>query len=611
MKKPRLRHLYLTMVLKQEAGTFLIPVPVLSYFAMTSLAYAKANQELFFTVVSISSTLNLALGLIINWLTMRPVLACIKAVNAGRTDPGLIQRAREAAYRFPLLQTVAALLLWAVMGNAILIPPFLLKGAISPAEILATAGFNTVTGVGCMALFFLMAEQARTAFLSLPEVGDVAFTSRGLARRGLSRKIVLVILSVVFYPTAILTLLIVLANLKAIDLTQAGAGLALLVTASVALSTIAAVMIARSIIHPLRGAGEAARRIAQGDLDAAVPVQSRDEVGGLSQDLNVMTVQLRAMVQTLRESAVHVAGSSGELASTSKSLSEGAQQQASTIEQTSASMEELSASVQQVSGHAREQTLAMEKGRQAMAEVQASLEQVSNALSEISQLAVASVENADGGSSSVQQVMDGISLIAASSEKIGGIVSIIVEIAEQTNMLSLNASIEAARAGEHGRGFAVVAEEVGKLAERSSTSAKEITALIQESVTNVSNGVSTARTSQTAMERISAASQNVNERIARLAEAVLQENRAVHVASTALASVVSLSGEITTATEEQAANARQVSTAVEHVSELTQSAAASAEELASATEKLSGMAADLQKLTARFTITEPGSPRKT
>ena len=217
------------------------------------------------------------------------------------------------------------------------------------------------------------------------------------------------------------------------------------------------------------------------------------------------------------------------------------------------------------------------------------------------------MENALEGARAVTEVVDGINLIAGSSEKIGGIVNVISDIADQTNLLALNASIEAARAGEHGRGFAVVADEVSKLADRSSSSTKEIESLIKESVKNVTKGVETASGSQGAMEQIRAASQKVKDMIAGLSESMEQQVKAVKELAGALTSVSEMSQSISAATEEQTTNATQVSTAVENVNEVTQSAASSAEEMSAATEQLSGMAQELQKLTSQFTIAEGGS----
>jgi methyl-accepting chemotaxis protein len=202
----------------------------------------------------------------------------------------------------------------------------------------------------------------------------------------------------------------------------------------------------------------------------------------------------------------------------------------------------------------------------------------------------------------VSEVVEGINLIAGSSERIGGIVSVISDIADQTNLLALNASIEAARAGEHGRGFAVVADEVSKLADRSSTSTKEIESLIRESVKNVTKGVETAKGSQAAMEQIRGASQKVKEMIAGLSVSMNQQVGAVKELAKALENVSEMSQSISAATEEQTTNAKQVSMAVENVNDVTQNAASAAEEMSASTAQLAGMAAALQRLMGQFKI---------
>ncbi|MEM5780184.1 MAG: methyl-accepting chemotaxis protein, partial [Lawsonibacter sp.] len=200
--------------------------------------------------------------------------------------------------------------------------------------------------------------------------------------------------------------------------------------------------------------------MARGDLSHPVAASGRDELAQMLQALEATREHLRTTVGSVRHNAEAVATATAEISQGNADLSRRTEQQASSLQQTASSMEELTATVRQNADNARQ----------------------------AAQYVSATAQTAAQGGEAVQQVVQSMRAINASSRKIGDIIGVIDGIAFQTNILALNAAVEAARAGEQGRGFAVVAGEVRSLAQRSAEAAKEIKSLISESVNEVQSG---------------------------------------------------------------------------------------------------------------------------
>ena len=291
------------------------------------------------------------------------------------------------------------------------------------------------------------------------------------------------------------------------------------------------VVIARSVLRQIGGEpGEvvvAMRLVAGGKLSvdphAAIP-------GSVMAELHAMVDSLRATVSAVRGSTDSIATASAEISAGSTDLSSRTEQNASSLQETAATMEQLTTTVHQTSESAKN----------------------ANAL------VTAASASASQGGAVVNEVVQTMDLITQSSKRIGDIVGVIDGIAFQTNILALNAAVEAARAGEQGRGFAVVASEVRSLAQRSASAAKEIKALIDESVARVHSGAAQVG--------------RAGESMAAIVESVRR--------------VSSIIDEIHEATSEQSSGIRQVNTAVAELDRATQQNAALVEESAAAAESL-------------------------
>ena len=223
---------------------------------------------------------------------------------------------------------------------------------------------------------------------------------------------------------------------------------------------VCALVITKSIVNPLQTAVSVAKTVAAGILTSKVTVNGKDEISQLLQSLKDMNDSLAKTVSEVRGSTEMITVASHQIASGNADLSARTESQASSLEETASSMEELTSTVKQNADNARQ----------------------------ANQLALSASTVAGKGGAVVSRVVHTMGSIKESSRKIVDIIGVIDGIAFQTNILALNAAVEAARAGEQGRGFAVVAAEVRSLAQRSAGAAKEIKALIGDSVEKVERG---------------------------------------------------------------------------------------------------------------------------
>lgn len=326
--------------------------------------------------------------------------------------------------------------------------------------------------------------------------------------------------------------------------------LAVGLAAGLAMAAFAWHALRKSITGPLDEALAHFRSISAGDLTQRVEVRSRDEMGQLMAGLQTMQGKLTDTITSVRDGAQSIATATAQISAGNTDLSQRTEEQAASLEETASSMEELTSTVRQNADNARKAT----------------------------DLAQVAANVARDGNQVVAQVVSTMGEIDSSSREIADIIGVIEGIAFQTNILALNAAVEAARAGEQGRGFAVVAGEVRTLAQRSATAAKEIKALIGQSVERVGNGTDLVGRAGKTMTEIN--------------DAVLR--------------VTDIMSEIAAASEEQSNGIEQVNRAVTQMDEVTQQNAALVEQAAAAAVSLEEQAARMSGAVNVFRVAARG-----
>ncbi len=335
------------------------------------------------------------------------------------------------------------------------------------------------------------------------------------------------------------------------------------------------------VISPIQNIEERVKKFAEGDLTGRVKINNKsfgreikDEVFSLAESVNAMADSMSNVIGNIANSSLTLGASSTQLTSSSTNMNEGVNSQSAQTAQVATAMEEMNAAVIEVARNSHSATEAARTARDIAARGGDVVGQAINAMKDVA-------ESTDITGTTIKN-------LGKSSEEIGTIVSVINDIADQTNLLALNAAIEAARAGEQGRGFAVVADEVRKLAERTTKATKEISEMIntiQEETTRavdamedgthkVENGMNLANEAGEALSQIVTGVEDVNDMISQIA----------------------------TAAEEQSATAEEIAKNMENISEAANTNVEAINDVTSAADSVSVIASELKSLVDRFVV---------
>jgi methyl-accepting chemotaxis protein len=486
----------LRICLKEEQLSYLVGVPGAVYIVMFCGNFKGEQITALLIGVGVAAMLVSPLRFLLHIRRMKPLLTVAADPSSGVEQLAVV---KEKLLEEPVKHGWSSAVAWLSATSIAFIVAHLLTG-LGAFHLLVLVLIWSVTMPSGYVIMYFVTEKGLFSVLSDARISMITGYKR--KQYSIVKKVFVSLSILAWYPAAVLSFIIFEMNYKIIVFENIGIHIAFIIMMIAGILATISYMLISSLRLTLRSSGEGLRELSMGNLNAYVPETTADEMGAITGDINMLAGSLRKMVGVSVGVVSELERDSQKLHGYMDEVSDGSMSVASSMEEMTSAIEELGASSDAIAGNSIKHREFVNRINGYVGELFETIETFAKKASDAFAMSNEAMQRVEHCGGALKETQQHVSDISGSTRAISQNVEVIKDIADQVNLLSLNASIEAARAGEHGRGFSVVADEISKLADTTQSNANSIVKTISEIIGNVDMEMKAMETLTTAFASI-------------------------------------------------------------------------------------------------------------
>lgn len=452
-------------------------------------------------------------------------------------------------------------------------------------------------------LFYLMSENNLSGLLTDPRIREISAPESSYKRLGVTKRVLILVVSIVLIPVVVLGFFLYLVNSRQLVLENFGLHLGFIALLAVAAVVTSLYEMWQNGRYSMESMVSTLESMKNGDLSVETTTQlTTSELGMVGLYINSVLGQLRKIIKEILSMSSQVAALSAEISTASQSFSDNTQGLSASAEEITSTIEEISAGMEHAAERAQDQSDRIDDLLRIMDSFSESMRTMRDLVQKTLSLSEAISLKARHGEDSLATINESMQKIRTSSAEVSSIVNIINEISEQINLLSLNAAIEAARAGDAGRGFAVVASEIGKLADRTARSIKDIDTLIHANDDEIANGLTRVGTNVSVISDIIKGVADIGGMMRSIDDSMNKQVEINSRSNAELTDVKRISDGLKVFSGEHKLAIEEIVKSISSINDMTQATAQGAEEMTAGAEEMASMAEKLKSQADYFKV---------